>query len=337
MGFSSGRNSISLEDLLQYTTEGSIASFYFGITEIPCVINSPLRKDTRPSFGIYSSDGKRVYFVDFATNERGGLFDLLSLYWGLPFQKVIERVYNDLQELQRKDKPYGKPSRESLLSDSNIFKLKSPTKIEVKIREWRQYDIKYWESYGVSKEWLEYANVYPISHKIITKNDRKYTFGTDKYAYAFVEKKEGNTSIKVYQPFNKNGFKWCTSTDRSVISLWTKVPSEGERICVCASLKDALCLWANTGIPSVAIQGEGYIMSDTAVNELKRRFKNVYVLFDNDPPGLIDGEKLSKLTGFTNIVLPHFEGGKDISDLFHILQDKEKFRETIIPLFINKS
>ena len=74
-------------------------------------------------------------------------------------------------------------------------------------------------------------------------------------------------------------------------------------------------------------------MSDTAIGELKRRYKNVYVLFDCDATGLIDGKKLSKQTGFTNIVLPQFEGGKDVSDLYHSLQDKDKFKQIILNLF----
>lgn len=330
MGFSSGRTSISLEELLSKVSEISIAAKYLNITEIPCVINSPLRRDNRPSFGLYSFDGQKVRYTDYATGERGGIFDLLSKLWNIPYPEVLERVSNDFIT-------YKGTGEVKINTDCGyskvIIKEKAKSKIEVKVRSWRNYDRDYWESYGVPLEWLDYARVYPISHKIIIKDGKRFTFGADKYAYAFVELKEGNTSIKIYQPFNKNGFKWCTSTDSSVISLWTQVPEEGDKICICSSLKDALCLWSNTGIPAVATQGEGYTMSDTAVNELKRRFKKVYVLFDNDEAGLIDGEKLCKQTGFINVVLPAFEGGKDISDLYHTLKDKEKFRETILNLF----
>ena len=330
MGFSSGRTSISLEELLSKVSEISIAAKYFNITEIPCVINSPLRRDDRPSFGLYSFDGQKVRYTDFATGERGGLFDLLSKLWNVPYGEVLERVANDFLT-------YKGTNEISINTDCGfskvVIKEKIKPKIEVKVRDWKKHDQEYWESYGVSLDWLNYARVYPISHKIIIKNGKRYTFGANKYAYAFVELKEGNTSIKIYQPFNKNGFKWCTSTDSSVISLWTKVPPSGKRICICSSLKDALCLWSNTGIPAIATQGEGYTMSNTAINELKRRFKKVYILFDCDEAGLIDGEKLSKQTGFTNIVLPKFEGGKDVSDLYHSLQDKEKFQKTILQLF----
>lgn len=330
MAFGSGRKSISLEELLTHTTEVNIAARYLNIMEIPCVICSPLRADKRPSFGIYVHDNK-VRYVDFATGEKGGLFDLLSQMWRLSYNEVIERIANDFI--------FHKSNKEIAVRETTdvpiTLKKKPKPKIEIKVRKWRKHDIEYWESYGISLEWLNYADVYPISHKIITKGSKRYIFGADKYAYAYIERKEGNISIKIYQPFNKDGFKWCTSTDSSVISLWTKVPQEGERICICSSLKDALCLWSNTGIPCLAIQGEGYTMSNTAINELKKRYKNIYILFDCDEAGLIDGEKLSKLTGFSNIVLPKFEGGKDVSDLYNSLEDKQKFKQIILSLFNN--
>ena len=178
-------------------------------------------------------------------------------------------------------------------------------------------------------EWLEYAEVYPISHKIVISNGKKYVFNADKLAYAFVEHKEGKVTLKIYQPHSENPqYKWSNKHDRSVISLWTKVPEKGEKLVICSSLKDALCLWANTGIPALALQGEGYGMSDTAISELKRRYSQVYILFDNDKAGLVDGEKLAKQTGFTNLVLPPFTGGKDVSDLFKSV-GKNEFIKTI--------
>lgn len=206
------------------------------------------------------------------------------------------------------------------------------TDLQCKVRDWRNYDVEYWASYGITLEWLKYAEVYPISHKIIIKDGHRYVFGADKYAYAYVEHKEGKVTLKIYQPFNKAGYKWSNKHDNSVVSLWTKVPEYGEQICICSSLKDALCLWANTGIPSLAIQGEGYRMSDTAISELKRRYKQVFICLDNDEPGLKDAQKLAEETGFTNVVLPPFNEEKDISDLYKA-KGKDEFLRIIKPLF----
>lgn len=331
MAFSKGRNSISLDDILSKVTEADILAFYLGITQIPCIINSPLREDKRPSFGLYSLDGNRIYYTDLSTKDKGGIFDLLSNLWGTSYGNTLQRIYEDLPKFSTNlnVKAYSPKT-------VSIHNYSQSTDLQCKIREWKSHDIEYWESYGISLEWLKYAEVYPISHKIVIKDGHRYVFGADKYAYAYVEHKEGKVTLKIYQPFNKNGYKWSNKHDNSVISLWTKVPEYGEQICICSSLKDALCLWANTGIPSLAIQGEGYSISNTAINELKRRYKKVFILLDNDEAGLMDGEKLSAATGFINIVLPEFEGGKDISDLYHSLQDKEKFKEIMTGLF-NKS
>lgn len=325
MAFNKGRPSICLEDILSKTTEADILSYYLGITKIPTILNSPIRKDSKPSFGIYSN-GKKIYYNDFATKDRGGVFDLLGNIWNCSYQETLERLYKDLPNFTSNN-----------IQIHNKCIVKSTTKcsssdLQCKIREWRDYDIEYWESYGISLEWLRYAEVYPISHKIIIKDNKKYIFGVDKYAYAYVEHKEGKVTLKIYQPFNKSGYKWSNKHDKSVLSLWTKVPECGDKICICSSLKDALCLWANIGIPAISVQGEGFEISNTAINELKRRFNKIFILFDNDKTGLIDGEKLAASTGFINIVLPQFDNGKDVSDLMKI-KGKDVFVNVVKPLF----
>lgn len=329
MAFSSGESSICLEDILCKTTEADILYYYLGITNIPCVINSPLRQDRKPSFGLYSKDGKRIYYTDLSTKDRGGLFDLLGKMWGCSYKDTLIRIDKDINK-------FSKNTNIKQWESCNIKSINTyctTTDLQCKIREWKDYDIKYWESYGISIKWLKYAEVYPISHKIIIKNNQKYIFSADKYAYVYVEHKEGKVTLKIYQPFNKFGYKWSNKHDASVISLWTKVPKEGEKICICSSLKDALCLWANTGIPSIAIQGEGYKISNSAFTELKRRYRQVFICLDNDIPGLKNAEVLAKETGFINIILPEFSGGKDISDYYKVLNNKEKFKSTILKLF----
>ena len=337
MAFSKGYNSDSLEKTRKYISDASVAAKYLGITKIPCLIASPLRKDSKPSFGLYSKDGIKVYWTDFATKERGSIYDLLCKMWDCSFKEALNRVKDDFSTNARREIMGRNTNSISMnVSDSTEISklyLYKNTELFVKIRDWKDYDIEYWNSYGVPLSFLKYANVYPISHKIIIADGRQYVLGADKYAYAFVEKKEGKTTIKIYQPYNKQGYKWSNKHDKSVISLWTKIPKEGDKLVICSSLKDALCLWANTGIPAVATQGEGYSMSKTAVNELKKRFKNIFILFDNDDPGIKDGQKLARETGFINLVLPKFEGGKDVSDFYKL--HTEQFTELINNLVQN--
>ena len=322
MAFGYGRTTALLAEIKSKIGDENIAKKYLGITKIPCVIKSPLRVDNKPSFAIYQHDDGSIYYMDYATGEKGSLYSLLCSLWHSSFLNVISKIVGGFDQQQIEC------SQQQLRKQTGKIIARNQVALQCKVREWQSYDIDYWKSYGISLQWLKYAEVYPISHKIVIKDDKKYTFGADKYAYCFVERKEGKVTLKVYQPFNTKGFKWSNKHDRSVISLWTKVPEKGKRICICSSLKDALCLWANTGIPAISVQGEGYSMSETAINELKKRFEKIYVLFDNDEPGLKDGEKLSHETGFINVVLPPFKGGKDISDYYKI-KGKEAFVELI--------
>lgn len=325
MAFSSGNTSITLDDILSKVSESNILYHYFNISDIPCVISSPLRVDRNPSFGIYTLNGYKIYWKDLSKNESGGLWDLLGIYWGVSYKEVLKRVWEDLPNITTTCVKSGRMNKPQSISSYS-----EDTDLQCRVREWKKHDIEYWQSFGISLDWLKYADIYPISHKIVIKGSNKFIFAADKYAYAYVERKEGEVTLKIYQPFNEK-FKWSNKHDRSVISLWTKVPEFGDRLIVCSSMKDALCVWANTGIPCVAIQGEGYNMSDTAISELKRRYKEVYILLDNDKAGLIDGKKLADKTGFTNVVLPDY-GAKDCSDLFKLLNNVDEFKQVILGL-----
>lgn len=211
------------------------------------------------------------------------------------------------------------------------------TKIQVAVRPWQKYDLDYWQSYGIEKQWLKYAEIYPISHKIITKKDKetgrtsKYIFPVPKYCYCYVERKEGKLSLKIYSPLSKT-HKWCSKMDSSVISLWTKVPEYGDKIIIASSVKDALAISANLHIPAIAPQGEGYNLSETAIRELKRRYAEVYISFDGDDAGITDAKKLSESTGFKIIQCPSlhtpFEDRIEVTNLIKEgLEKKDKAKD----------
>lgn len=323
---SKGRKSEDYIDI-SHLREADIAAYYLGVKSIPCLIASPLRQDRNPSFSLFSNDGKQVGFIDFSTREHGSIIDLLTRLWNCTYYEAKKKIANDLGDIK-----LGINIGKGTYTGRTPIRMNSNIELQCKIRDWLPHDIEYWSSYGITLDWLKYADVYPISHKIIIKDGVSYTFGADKYAYVYVEFKEGKTTLKIYQPFNKNGYKWSNGHDKSVISLWTKIPKTGDKICICSSLKDALTLMINTGIPSIAIQGEGYGISNTVINELNHRFNKVYICLDNDKAGTEDAINLALKTGFINVVLPQFEGGKDISDLIKV-KGKTEFLKIILPLF----
>lgn len=319
------QSSITVEEIFNYFTEAEVLSSVFPeIESLPCLINSPLRQDKHPSFSIYMNNAGNIRFIDFASGDKGGLLDLLCKHWNCSFTECLERLDSML---------IGRGNLKIVRTQSKGIKTykRTESRVEVKIRKWEDYDIKYWKSYGCKLALLKHAEVYPISHKIIYKDNKKHTFAAPRYSYVFIERKEGKITKKLYSPFASK-YKWITDNDSSVIGLWDKVPKYGDKIIICSSLKDAICLWGNSGIPCIYIQGEAYSISDTAIKELKRRFKKVYICLDNDLAGITDAKKLQESTGFINVEIPQFQGGKDVSDAYKIMGE-ERFKETIVSLF----
>lgn len=305
---STGYSSISKKDVLNRVSESQILAHYFSVYKVPCLINSPLRTDENASFGFYSPNGIDINFQDFGTQEKGSIFTLLHKLWGIDYHDVYKRILEDVTTNSNViiNLPKCKIMSHAIHRQNSL--------LDVTVRQWKQHDLEWWGQYGITQQWLDYAEVYPISYIHITKQGIRNSFLADKYAYVYIERKEGKITKKVYQPLNTKGYKWCQDNDKSVLGLWTTLPKKGNLIVICSSVKDALTLICNCKIPAICMQGEGYNISNTVITELKARFNKVAVCLDNDKPGLEDARKLCEDTGFINLILPPFEGGKDLAD-----------------------
>ena len=69
MSFAKGISNL-VRDKRKDISDAEIAGYYLGITKVPIRICSPLRQDTKPSFGIYTRDGEHIYYTDFAHTKR---------------------------------------------------------------------------------------------------------------------------------------------------------------------------------------------------------------------------------------------------------------------------
>ena len=314
--------SILLEDIFEFTTEVEIISYYLNLSEIPCLIKSPLRMDSHPSFSIYTPNGKNVKFVDFGTGEYGNCFSLLQALWNLSFREVISRIYLDLPKITKN--PTLKVNISNFqYKDLHAQGLQCPKtqQLKVTIRNWQSYDLEYWESFGVSKPWLEFGKIFPISHIFIQKEGKAQTvWPAHEYAYVFVENKDNIESIKIYQPYHT--FKWLNNHDSSVWDLWEQLPASGEKLIITSSRKDALSIWENSGIPSCSMQSERQLPKKQVIEELKSRFKRVFILYDNDfnkpiNTGREYGSKIAKEFDIQQIELPAELECKDSSDFCH--------------------
>lgn len=311
---SKGTDTIVIEDVRRVTTDYEVVNKYLGISVVPSNINSILREDKNPSLCIFPYKDS-LFFKDFGTNQSGNIYQLLSLYWNIPLNQVYRKIYNDFTSVN-----YKSCCCKNRITKT-IIKKKSNIDIKVKIREWKPWDIEYWSSYGINKQWLNYCDIFPISHIfLIHQNGEQIVISADKYAYVYIERKDNKVSLKIYQPYSTN-FKWMSKHDASVWDLWTKIPDKGDKLIITSSRKDALCLWANTGIPSLSLQGEGYIPKEKVINQLKDRYKKIYVFYDNDFKNEVNngrnyGKTIADKFDLQQIEIPTEYKSKDPSDLY---------------------
>ena len=305
-------------------TDTEILARYMGIDSFPCSISSPLRDDDRnPSFSIIEKEDGTVIWKDFGTGEAGNATSLMAKLWHVTYSEALLKIKMDV----------GEPiPRVSLVRRyKGKVHVTSNSSIKVHIREWKDWDREYWNSYGISEKFAKWCNVYPISHAFFTKEDKngiKHTVSIpmDKYAYAYFEWKDGKQSIKLYQPFSST-MKWLSKHDASVWDLWKQAFRWAEKntddaIIITSSRKDAMCIWENLGIPAMALQGEGYLPKPQVMKQVFERFKTVYLWYDNDfkhkedNPGQDNAKKLIELyPSLKNICIPSEMKCKDPSDL----------------------
>ena len=315
------RYNITLNDILKEVKEEQILNFYFGYSTIKGNIKSPLRDEKNNSFNIRKYNNSIVCKDFGGDNFSGNLYSLLSKFFGKTYLEVIDMIYRDLPRIKKTNSTI---IDKTLISSTKISKsgkisnIRVNTDLSIIVREWKDYDLEFWETFGISKQFLELSNTYAISHIIIKEGDIIKQIPAEKYAYAYAEFKDGKTSFKIYQPFSIE-HKWINKHDPSVWDLWNKLPQNGKYLIITSSRKDALCIWENTGIPSTSLQSESYIPKPIVVEELKNRFEYIFVLYDNDynkskNVGLLNAQKLCEQFGLRLIFIPEQYKTKDPSD-----------------------
>lgn len=319
--FGKGRSYTSFQDVKDIPHEILLDRFV-GVSKVPSLIKSPLRQDRSPSFKIYRSKNGGICYKDFSNGDSGTIYNLLQKMWQCSPSECWERIKEGIPSSARIEDYDIKPYQVS------------PLEIQVKTREFEEHDVEYWGSYGISIDLLKWANVHAITHYFFIKGSSLLSMESPKYSYAYAEKYENRVLFKIYNPFEPR-FKWSGNYNRHIISLLNKIPKTGDRLIICSSLKDSLTVISATRIPCICPQGEGYSLPKDVVEDLKSRFRRIFIFFDRDQAGITNGKRMAEETGFEYLELPNVMGCKDVSDLYKALPDKEQAVSIIKDLIPN--
>lgn len=305
-------------------SDREILQRYLSISQVPCVISSPLRDDDeKPSFSVYEKGGKLLW-KDFGTGEGGDIVFLLAKLWSLTYGEALSQIRADYGQIDTNPRLLRKYRGKIHVTHGSGIK--------VKVREWKSWDRKYWNMYGISIRMCKKCRVYPISHAFFSRKEEDGTTTTvcvpmEQHAYAYFEWKDGKESIKLYQPYSQK-MKWLSKHDSSVWDLWEQAfkyadTGHDKAVILTSSRKDAMCLWQNLGVPAMSLQGEGYIPKKQVMQQVLDRFENVYIWYDNDyshtgdNPGQDNAKKLIEMfPKLQNICIPEQYESKDPSDLY---------------------
>ena len=315
------RTSLSIKREDVSLSDRDIIKRYIGIDKFPCKLSSPLRDDDdRPSFSMMEKDGI-VLWKDFGTGESGNAITLMAKLWNVKYSEALLKIKLDTE--------YKIPRVSLIRRYNGKIRLTSSSTIKVRIREWKDWDREFWSSFGISEKFCKFCNVYPVSHAFFTKeiDGKKHTICVpmDKWAYAYFEWKDDKESIKLYQPYSQT-MKWLSKHDASVWDLWKQAfkwadKKSNDKVIITSSRKDAMCLWENLGVPSMSLQGEGYIPKPQVMKQVFDKFKTVYLWYDNDfkhekdNPGQDNAKKLIEMyPRLKNICIPSRFKCKDPSD-----------------------
>lgn len=303
---------LSKDYILNTLTQEEIYSYYIGSSDLHInkVMCSPIREDKKPSFGLFYTDQGKLLWNDFAIGC-GDVFDFVSAKTGESnFYNVLKLIEEDL--IFKKNNNY-----EKVLNKVKIIKKEtSIVKLGVKIRNWNKDDFDYWQQYNIKLKTLERYRVKPISMMFINKKPVK----VNRLAYCYFELKDKKLSYKIYQPFSN--YKWFSNNDSSVWQGWSqaKINKGGDVLIITKSLKDVMSIISSTEFNSISLQSESTMPKEKIINLLKRKFKKIYLLYDNDYDkemnhGQNFAKKIIERYNLTNICISDRLKSKDFSDL----------------------
>jgi len=309
---------LTKENLLNFISQEEIFERYLGFpVNVKEKYRNPLRQDKTPGCVFYYEKNGKLYFSDKAHRDFGGdCFNIAQLRLGTKDFYDTLRVVNsdfrvglddgyilDYQPIPRIERPkINRMEKEK----------KIVTHFDVMHEDFTQFDLDYWNQFGITDKILKR---YEVSHATsLWIGDgfvHRYSLSDPMYAYSF-----GKGVYKIYRPFANKPDKFRTNMLSGQIQGFDQLNYKGTLLIITSSMKDVMTLEA-LGYNAIALNGEGANISTEEINKLEQRYDNILVFYNNDVPGIKAAKKLVEQHNLSSIWLP--EGGpKDPSDFYKL-------------------
>lgn len=291
---------ISQEELWRYYCQS--------FKEIGKLFKSELRVDNTPTCGLYYNSSGSLNYKDFGTGEHYDIFNYIMKKYNCNYYESLNIISSDfkLSDIKNDITP-------NIILANDIPKIKKVSikpKIEVLKQSFNIVDYNYWKQYEISLNQLVEWNISSLKSYTLIKGEDRFIFQCTKnnpiYYYDFGDKGE------IYRPYNQ-GNRFLYIGEGIIIKGLDKLPQEDDLLIITKSYKDVLCLY-NAGYNSICFNSESKFIPEDIINELKKRFREIIILYDNDEVGRNNAKNLQNRFNFRIIEVPISTNCKDISD-----------------------
>lgn len=298
---------ITKELLLSKYSQETYFEHYLGITVKKGLFRSPsiIRSDRNPTCSFYKNAKGILKYKDFA----GPTFDFIGCVMYIfkcSYYKALQIIANDFGFID-----LGKEKNPPKINYSGYHMEKtSRAIIQVEIKDFSASEIKWWGSFGISLATLKKFKVYSI--KSIFLNGIYFNSSSEQspvYGYYGGTDIHGNEYWRLYMP-TKRKYRFLSNWNSTMIQGAKQMPKSGEYLIITKSLKDVMSLY-EFGIPAIAPISENLFLTESQFNKVSKKFKDIYILYDRDLPGVKAANKIRKQFNVKVLLMPKV---KDFSD-----------------------
>lgn len=291
---------ITIEDILNKVSEYDIYAQYLGTFKVGLIYNSPFREDKNPSFGVFRGRRGNLMFKDHGTGLCGDVVKFVGTLFNISnYQDILAKIYKDVIVSR-------KITKKRMIS--KVEEKPVETVIGIVKQEFNQIDINFWKQFGISLGTLKKFKVSSIQYYLCNGIVKAiYKDNNPMYAYQVYDR------FKIYRPYGDKYTKWRNNLTEYDIQGYEQLPKTGNILFITKSLKDVMTLY-EMGYSAISPSSESTFIPQIALDDVKKRFKRIIILFDRDVCGVRKSRSTSLKTGLEAIFIHKKYKAKDISD-----------------------
>lgn len=302
---------ITREFLLSKANQETYMSHYLGLPVKKGLFKNPMRTDNHVTCSFFTGKSGNLYFKDFATGECLNFEGVVMKQNNCDYFQALKIIAEDFGYIKRSD---HKTTPIQIVRQPK-FEGDKQTIIQSEIKEFSEHELKWWASFGITKNILNKFKVYSCNtiflNGIICAQSAQHS---PIYGYYF-GKKENIEQWRIYFPKRKD-FRFLGNVSTKTIQGFKQLPKTGKLLVITKSMKDVMCLYS-LGITAIAPNSETQFLDDKVLEDLKSRFTYIVLLYDNDLTGVRFANKIHKAHPEIKIaIIPRSTGSKDISDYY---------------------